>query len=573
MRKTFLLVFSCTLLWACKAKKQTSAAEPSPKNPINLCGPTKAELNTAPGKDGLLAPIFEGLDVYNYTVTTKSPLAQKYFNQGFILNYGFNHAEAARAFREAIKQDPTCAMCYWGLSYVLGPNYNAPMDPEVIAIALEAIANAKLNMQGITAKEEAIIMALTKRYPKDKEADPMPYNEAYAEAMKQVAASYPADIDIQVMTAEALLNIHPWDLCMSDKSPQPWTDEILAILETALDTDPSHPQATHLYIHAMEAGPNPEKGLFAADNLRLRVPGSGHLLHMPSHLYINTGDYHKGTIANELAIKKDSVYVESCHEAGIYPLIYYPHNWHFLAACTGLEGNGSRAVEASRYMADYVVDQAFLRAPGMALLQHFLTIPWFIQIKFGKWQDILNEPMPESDLLYPTAILHYTRGMAYANQGNIEMAQNELDAFKAISINAEVSEIAIFVNTAADIFNVAEHVLIGTMQREKGMFANSVKSYQTATDYEEALNYIEPPDWFFSVRHYLGDALLKNKEYKKAEKVYKQDLKRYKKNGWALMGLYQSLIGQNKEAEAIATKKLFDTAWLHADVELKSSVL
>lgn len=540
----------------------------------SLCGPVNADLNTAPGKDGRLVPLFAGLDVYQYKITTKSKLAQKYFNQGFLLNYGFNHAEAARSFQEAAKQDPECAMCYWGLAYVLGPNYNAGMEPEVLIPANEALVKARMYSGKANPKERALIEALSKRYPKTMDEDPQPFYEAYANAMRQVQKEFPEDLDIAVMTAESLMDLHPWDLYTKAGTPKPWTPEIVNLIEYVLEKKPDHPQGMHLYIHALEASNDPEKALGAADRLRSRVPGSGHLLHMPSHLYINTGHYHEGSLANERAVKIDSAYVEACHAAGIYPLAYYPHNWHFLAACAALEGRGERALEASRYMADYTVDQDMMHAPGLATLQHYYSIPWYIMVKFAMWDQILAEPQPDARLRYPEAVWRYARGMAYANRGDFTKAKSELSLIKSIEKEPIIHEMTVWdINKISEVVAIAKLVLAGEIAFKEGKLAEAVKFFQEAVAVEDQLNYNEPPDWFFSVRHLLGAALLENKQFAEAEKVYREDLKELKRNGWALMGLYQSLKKQGREKEADEVKLQFKDAWQFADVKLNSSVL
>lgn len=568
-------LFVCLLLslWYCKTPNQNQTSSTNP-NSTALCGPVTADLNTAPGKDGRLVPLFEGLDVYHYKITTKSRLAQKYFDQGFMLNYGFNHAEAARSFKEAARQDPECAMCYWGLAYVLGPNYNAGMQPEVLIPANEALVKAQMYSAKASPKERALINALSKRYPKALEIDPQPYYEAYADAMREVQKTYPKDVDIAVMTAESLMDLHPWDLYTKAGEPQPWTPEIVNLIEGVLSKDPNHPQAMHLYIHAMEASNVPEKALAAADRLRDRVPGSGHLLHMPSHLYINTGHYHEGSLANERAVKVDSAYVEACHAAGIYPLAYYPHNWHFLAACAALEGRGKRALEASRYMADYTVDQDLMTEPSLATLQHYYSIPWYIMVKFAMWDDILNEPKPKDGLRYPEAIWRYARGMAFANKGEFAKAQAELAIIQAIEKEPGIQEMTVWdINNIVELVSIAKLVLSGEIAVRKEKLEAAIKYFEDAVAIEDQLNYNEPPDWFFSVRHLLGAALLENNQLEEAENVYRIDLKELKNNGWALMGLYQSLQKQGKTKEANTIKMQFKEAWKFADVQLSSSVL
>jgi hypothetical protein len=355
---------------------------------------------------------------------------------------------------------------------------------------------------------------------------------------------------------------------------QPWTPEILTLLENALSKTPNHPMAMHLYVHAMESSPNPEKATEVANTLRFRVPGSGHLMHMPSHLYINTGNYHEGTLANERAVVVDSTYVESCHEAGIYPLSYYPHNWHFLAACAALEGDGKRALEASRYMADFVVDQNLMVESDWATLQHFYMIPMYIMVKFADWDAIMKEPKPDSELKYPTAVWHYGQGMASAAKGNIKEAQSHLLKIKEIKKDTILKNLTVFgINNFADLTTIAEHVLEGEIANRQGDYQKAIDFLQKAVAKEDQLNYNEPPDWFFSVRHLLGDVYLKAKRFADAEKVYREDLLEYKENGWALMGLYQSLKKQNKTTEAEAVKLRFDKAWQWAKVDLKSSVI
>ena len=576
MRTIIYLFLGIATFIACKTStKSTDQTSTKNNSPISLCGPTKADLNTPPGNDGNLSPLYEGLDVYHFPVTTKSKKAQKYFDQGYILACGFNHSEASRSFRQAIHSDPECAMAYWGLAYVLGPNYNATtMDPEVLGTANEALNNARMHLNNASPKEKDLIGAMSKRYPKNKDDDAQPYYKAYADAMRALAKKYPDDVDINVLAAESLMNLHPWDMFTKSGEIQPWTGEILEILENALSVMPDHPQAIHLYIHAMESSPNVEKATSFANTLRHRVPGSGHLLHMPSHLYINTGNYHEGTLANERAVVIDSTYVETCHDAGIYPMTYYPHNWHFLAACAALEGDGKRALEASRYMADFVVDQNLMYESGWATLQHFYMIPSYIMVKFANWEAIQKEPKPDEKLRYPTAIWHYAQGMADAATNNFKAADNHLLKIKEIAKDTSLKNLSVFgINNFYDLVYIAEHVLEGEIAQRNGNYDKSIELLKKATAKEDQLNYNEPPDWFFSVRHLLGDVYLKAEKYAEAEKVYQEDLLEYKENGWALKGLQISLEKQQKTDEAAAAQKRFEKAWQWAKVDLKSSVI
>jgi tetratricopeptide (TPR) repeat protein len=577
MKLQFLFLGMFMLLASCQRKQQpfqTSGVPDLP--PISFCAPKSVVLNTEPGYDGTLVPLFAGLtENFSYPITTDSKVAQKYFDQGLILAYGFNHAEAARSFQEAARQDPDCAMCHWGLGYVLGPNYNAGMQPEVLPQAHEAIAKAKMLSYKVSPKEQALILALSKRYPKTMDDDPKPYYQAYADAMRDVQKQFPDDQDIAAMCAEALMDMHPWDLWTKGGQPQPWTPEILGIIEGVLEKNPQHVQSIHLYIHATEASGNAERAIPYANHLRSLVPGSGHLVHMPSHTYLNTGHYWEGTLANERAVKIDSSYVEACHAAGIYPLAYYPHNWHFLAACAAMAGKGDRALEASRYMADHVVNKEMIAEPAFgATLQHFYTIPWFIMVKFAKWDEILNEPEPVFNMEYPMAIWHYAKGMAYSAKGNLPQAEKELAAVKEIEKIEALGEMKLFdINNALQVVMIASNVLEGEILYRKGQYSQAIVSLEKAVEFEDGLSYIEPPDWFFSVRHLLGFVLLEAGQFAKAENVYRTDLKTFKENGWALIGLYQSLVKQGKNKEAKAVRQRFEKAWAHADQPLFASIL
>lgn len=532
-------------------------------------------LNTPPGFDGKLVPLFAGLtENFSYPVTTGSKEAQKYFDQGLILAYGFNHPEAARSFREAARQDPDCAMAFWGLGYVLGPNYNSVMDMNMLPQALEAIGKAQLLAHKATPKERALINALSRRYPKTKDEDPQPYYEAYARALDTARQQFTDDLNIAAMHAEALMDLHPWDLYEKNGAPKPWTPEILRVLEDILAQNPRHPQAVHLYIHATEAGGQPEKALPYANTLRNLVPGAGHLLHMPSHIYINTGHYHEGSLANERAIKMDSLYLETCNEAGIYGLALYPHNWHFLAACAALEGRATRSIQASHFMAGQVVDREMMRIPDLATLQHYISIPWFVQVKFARWDDILKDPAPDADLAYPNAIRHYARGMAFSAKADFAAAHRELSEIERLEKDPSIATLTIWgFNKLTDVTRIARHVLEGDIAWRQGRHDKGIEWLQKAAGLEDQLQYQEPPDWFFSVRHLLGHVLISSKKFGEAETVYRQDLKKWKENGWALKGLEISLTRQSKTKKAREVKERFEKAWKYADVRLESSVL
>ncbi len=521
---------------------------------------------------GTKAPLFKGLEGVDFKISTRNQETQDYFNQGLMLSYGFNHAEAARSFFEATRQDTTCAMAYWGYAYVLGPNYNAGMEDDHYERAYVATQKAISLAAGCTEKERMLIDALAHRYTETPIEDRMPLDVAFSNAMKRVYDKYPDDADISAIYAESLMNLHPWDLY--DKTtgePKPWTPQIVAVLEHLIEQHPRHPAAPHFYIHAVEASNHPEKGLESAKLLSTLVPGSGHLLHMPSHVYIRTGDYHLGSLANIEAIKTDSSYITACHAQGAYPLAYYPHNYHFLAATATLEGSSKIAWMAAKKMQENTV-QHIMKQPGWGTLQHYYATPYYIAVKFGMWDDILSIPLPEDSLVYPTSILHYARGMAYLGKDSVGKAEQELGRLKSLSQHADLQEITIWdINNTFDLVQIAVNVLSAEIFHERKQYAKAIPLFYDAILIEDELNYNEPPDWFFSVRHHLGQVLLKAGKYAEAEKIYLQDLDTYPENGWALIGLYTTLQKQQRTEEAEAVKKRFDNAWQYADMEISAS--
>lgn len=580
MKKQVYYLALVITLFSCNHRQQTviktnNIAYLQDVPPTRFCGPVSAVLNTPPGFDGTLVPLFAGLtENFTYPITTKSKVAQKYFDQGLILAYGFNHAEAARSFKEATRQDPDCASCYWGLAYVLGPNYNSTMKKDVLAEAQEAIANARLRADKCSPKENALIIALSKRYPKNTTDDPKPFYIAYADELKKVSEKFPDDHDIAALYAESLMNLHPWNLWLKTGEPQPWTPQIIDILEGILRKNPKHAQAVHLYIHATEASSNPERCLPYANTLRTLIPGSGHLVHMPSHTYINTGHYHEGVLANERAVQIDSQYIEACHVAGVYPFGYYPHNWHFLTACAALEGRSKKALEASQFLAQYIADKGIMTQPDRLFSQTLYSTPWFIMVKFGMWDKILTEPKPNDTLLYPVAAWTYAQGMALAATGKAQKAQECLSILKKLELDTTIAKIELTDSSKAiTIVTISKFVLEGEIAYRKGNLQSAIMFLRKGVEKEDNLYYDEPPDWLLSVRHNLGRVLIEAGQYVEAEKVYREDLKKYKENGWALIGLYQALLKQGKKTEARLVKMRYEKAWQYADVPLTNSVL
>lgn len=514
----------------------------------------------------------DNLGHYTYPITTSVPLAQRYFDQGLILTSGFNHAEAARSFREAARLDPSCAMCFWGEALVLGPNINAPMDPSVVPQAYGAIQKALALIDKVTSKEEGLINALSRRYAKDVEKDRSHLDEAYAEAMRNVFRQYSDDAVVGALLAEALMDLHPWDFWTKEGEPQPWTGEVTSTLETVLSFAPNHPLANHLYIHAVEASPYPEKGLSSAKRLETLVPGSGHLVHMPGHIYIRLGRYRDAALANQRAVKVDQHYLSHSHTESIYTAAYVPHNYHFLWAATAKTGQKAVATQAANDTAATVNPEA-MRDPGFGgTLQHFWLMPLYTKALFGQWADVLREPVPQADLLYPAAIRHYARGLAFVRQGRLDHAHQELTELKKIAKDPGMAQLTIFdLNPVSMIVAIAEAILEGELAAARGDTRSAVAWLTKAIELEDGLNYTEPKDWYLPPRQVLGAIFIQAGELKEAESVYRKDLEYHPQNGWSLFGLVQSLNGQGKTEEAYAVRQQFDEAWADADVVLTSS--
>ena len=526
-----------------------------------------------PEKISYQAPLFDNLGTYSLSISTNSEDAQAFFNQGLNLTYGFNHPEAKRAFEEAERIDPNCAMCYWGHAYVLGPNYNAGMEEDVMEEAYHASQKALelSKTQKLEDWEVALIKAMAVRYPVSKTEDRSQFDEDYAEAMSKAYGQFAQLPDIGALYAESLMDLHPWDLYTHEGEAMPWTPEIVSTLERTLEIAPDHPGANHMYIHAVEASADPNIGTSSAEKLEALVPGSGHLVHMPSHIYIRTGEYHKGSLANERAILVDSLYIENCKAQSIYPLVYYPHNIHFLAACATLEGRGQTAIRAA-YQVARNTNKDMVKMEGMEGFQHFLMIPYYVLIKFGQWDQVLDMPRPDTSMLYPLGTHYYARGRAFAGLGKIEEARASLEKLSAITAKPALEKIKIWDrNSVLDLLNIAQNVLEADILIAEKKYSAAFLLLKAAIQLEDALAYQEPPDWFFSVRHLLGDAYLKAGKYKLAEEVYTEDLKTFPNNGWALNGLIVALEGQQKFAASDEVRTLFEEAWQYADIELENS--
>ena len=528
--------------------------------------------------DGRLAPLLEGMGDLRFPISSDVPLAQRYFDQGLVLAYGFNHAEAERSFREAARRDPDCAICWWGAALVLGPNINAPMDPNDAPRAWSALHTARelaARNGGADERERTYIEALSARYAEEPPEDRSGLDLAYAGAMREVARRFPGDLDAQVLFAEALMDTMPWDYWREDGSPKPATEEVLAALDSVIARDPDHPGANHLKIHAVEVH-YPERALESAGNLAHAVPGAGHLVHMPSHIYLNLGMYHEATAANLRAVASDRDYLVQCHAQGLYPVAYASHNLHFLWAAATQEGRSGLAIEtaekiAARLVGDYAAE---LRGETAGSAQHFWITPLYARVRFGRWDEVLAEPEPPADFHYPCGVWHYAQGLALVRKGRLEQARRHLEGLTAVIAEPALEGVTFWdMNLLTDLLGVARHVLAGELAAAGGDFETAIRELEAGVAAEDALNYDDPPDWHHPVRQVLGAVLLAAGRPADAERVYREDLERQPHNGWSLYGLRAALGARGENAEAAAVAERFAEAWKHADVELTSSRL
>jgi len=517
-------------------------------------------------------PLFKGLGNVDLPITTSSTAARNYFNQGLALAYAFNHAAADFAFTEATVYDPDCAMCYWGSALVLGPNVNAKMDAGNATRAFVLASRAKNLAADATPWERALINALQQRYQAEEPEDRTELDAAYATAMRDTAERFPNNANIVALYGESLMDQHPWDFWDESGEAQPWTPEIKRTLEQALATDPNHIGAIHLYIHAMEQSNQPELAEPYADKLADLAPTAGHLVHMPAHIYMRVGRYHDSTLNNMRATVADSDFIAACRSnSPIYLAGYIPHNWHFGWVTAAIEGWKSKAYELADGTAGRLTPE-LLRAPGMAVAQHFLMQPMFAKVRFSDWQGILATEAPAEDLPYARAIWHYGRGQAFTGLGELAQAQVELDKLEALASAPEMAELTFFNREGAPALSaIAVQVLEGELLAAKGDLKSAIDTLSVAVTMEDALPYSEPPEWFFPARHTLGELQLAVGDAVAAEATYREDLRLMPENGWALRGLENALRAQGKERELAEVNKRFSKAWQHAEVKLSGS--
>jgi tetratricopeptide (TPR) repeat protein len=513
---------------------------------------------------------FDTLGALHRPISSTNADAQAWFDQGLRMAYGFNHQAAGQAFAEAVKADPECAICWWGQALVLGPNINVPMVPEAAAPAWDAAQKALALRDKASPVEQMLIDAVVARYAQTAPEDRVPLDRAYADAMKAAVEKFPDDADVQVMYAESLMDLMPWAYWTANGQASPETPALLAALEKAIALNPDHIGAIHYYIHATEASPDPKRAEPHADRLAALAPGAGHLVHMPAHTYLRLGRYHDAVLINLKATDADATFLSFCKGSnGVYPLGYVPHNWHFIVAAAGYEGNAAMTLRAAQQTAQRA-DMTMLET--LTMMQQFIVAPLMAQARFGRWDEILAAQSPPAALPYPTAIWHFVRGRAFAAKGDLEAARKELAAYEVAAADPRNEGNLLWgINYAPAVLKVGGPFLAGEIAAAAGDHAAAIASLTEAVAAEDALNYNEPADWLLPTRHSLGVALLSAGKAKEAEQVYRKDLELHPDNGWALIGLAQALEAQGKSAEAADAKARFDKAWANSDLKIEAS--
>jgi len=544
------------------------ASEDETKNATTHKHYAESEQAQQPSPTGQLAPRLQKLGSHTFRVSTRSKQAQAFMSQALNLTYGFNHAEAGRSFREAARLDPSCAMAYWGQALVLGPNINALMTPEDEPKAL-ALAQKAVSMKAkASPREQALIEAVAERYS-GKADDRAARDQAYAAAMKKVAARFPDDLDIQTLYVESAMDLRPWNYWAPDGAPYSGTPEIATLAESIMKRNPKHPGALHLYIHLMEAN-HPDKAVVAADTLRPLVPGAGHLVHMPSHIYQRVGRYADAAETNLQAAGADEDYITQCRAQGLYPMAYYPHNVHFVWFAATMDGRGQLAVDSARKVAAKVSDPALKELP---LLAGFRVVPYYALTRFGRWDEMLAEPPPPADNLYLTGHWNYARGLAFLAKGQLFDAERALVEVRRVAADKSLEYALFSPNTAASIFAIAPEVLGGELRAARKEYDQAIAHLERAVRMEDGLVYTEPSEWHYPPRHALAAVLLAAGRAREAETVYWEDLRRNRENGWALFGLAQALAAQGKADQAALVRARFEKAWARADFKPTASRL
>jgi tetratricopeptide (TPR) repeat protein len=552
------------LMWA-HLLLATSAAGQTPAAPVHKHYDVPAGVAQVSDPGRPIAPRLQNLGVHTFKVTTKSARAQLFINQGVNLAYGFNHAEAARAFAEAARLDPQCPMAYWGHALVLGPNINAPMNPDDEPKARDLIQRALVLKTRGTPRERAYIDALALRYT-GKAEDRAQANRAFADAMRKVVKTHPADLDAKTIFAESLMDLRPWNYWTRDGQPYAETHEIQRTLAAVLAKHPNHPGALHYWIHLWEPTDTPERAEAEADRLLTLMPGAGHIVHMPAHIYMRVGRHADVVRSNQMAAKADEDYIAQCQAQGIYPLAYYPHNLHFIWMGGTAGGQRKVALDAARKVADAIPQEALNSVP---ILQGFLVVPYWAMVRFSQWDDILKDAGPRHETPFTRGAWRFARAMALTATDRLPEAEQELAALKTLVDDPSLKGPTTFSNnTGHAILRIAPEVVAGQIAAKRKDWDRAVLHLERAIRFEDSLIYQEPPDWHAPVRQNLGAVLLEAGRADEAEAVYWEDLKKNPGTGWSLFGLMQSLKAQGKNEEAAGVQKRFEEAWREADIKL-----
>ena len=528
--------------------------------------PAEFDQAADPGKP--VAPRLQNLGTHVFPITTKIARAQVFMSQGMNLAWAFNHAEATRSFAEVARLDPTNPMAYWGHAFVLGPNINASMEPADEPKALELAKKAQALAARATPRERAYITALASRYtgkPEDRDKA----NRAFSDAMRKVVAAFPNDNDARAILAESLMNLRPWNYWTPDGRPYAETKEAIAALEVVLKRNPKHPGVLHLWIHLWEPTDTPERAEAEADRLLPLMPGAGHIVHMPAHIYQRVGRYDDVIKANEMAAKADEDYIAQCRAQGLYPLAYYPHNLHFIWMGASASGRGQLALEAGRKLAGQVPHEALATVP---ILQGFLVVPYWAMVRFGQWDAILSDKGPHHATAFTTGVWHYARAMAFIAKDRLTEAEQELAKLNEKLSDASLKGPTTFsINTGVTILRIAPEVVAGEIAAKRKDWNRALLHLERAVRWEDGLIYQEPADWHAPVRQALGAVLLEAGRPDEAEAIFWEDLRNNPENGWSLFGLAQALEAQGKKEQATAVRERFQKAWQHADVTLTSA--
>jgi tetratricopeptide (TPR) repeat protein len=535
------------------------------KRYITNCGPGRFDFSETHTK----APLLEGMGDHTFSVSNANSESQTYFNQGLNLTYGFNHTEAHRSFREAATLSDKNAMAYWGQAYALSPNINdANIDQNRREKALKAVKSAMDRANEVNDLESALIKALNSRFSKNKDGSIKMDNETYMNEMAALAGKYKDNPDVLTFYAAAIMNTMPWDYWNRDMTPHKNTLKAKEALEKAISINPEHPGAHHYYIHLTEL-PFPESAAQSGDALAPLMPGAGHVVHMPSHAYVRVGRYFDAAVANMKAIRADEGYISQCYSQGNYPLGYYPHNIHFLWYAATVMGDSKTAIAAAKKTSEKV---AAGQLAEFEFMQEFASIPMQAYVRFGQWNDILTIPYPGDNVKHMKLFWHYARGIAFIRKGLLDEAEEELDALDKISTDVSYDEIYASLNNSGDVADVAYNVVAGEYFGAKGDGEMADKHFKAAIVSEDNLTYTEPPSWHLPVRHNYGAFLVDQKQYEEAEKIYKEDLNVFWNNGWSLIGLHSSYLGQGEESKAKETMIRFEESWQYADIKISRSI-